>query len=417
MRERTPSAAALALRAQRLPMTAVGMQAVGLKASWLTLVLLIGLQLVSATAEAGAPANMLYPDMFPFVDENAPSSMRTLQDWTLNGSTLEYRSMFANQGDGYFEIRRGPDIDSEFYTLQQRVYIDNDLGANFVDIPIGTAAIPGSAGNPSPNIPPSHNQQSNLMWFEDFTKFSLHEAPVVDGLLTVGAEVASTVKASWRLSNNRGPLPGYSTSAVNGDQSTHQRIAVGWADMYSSGPGQSFDISGVPAGPSYWLRQTVDPTNRLQETDETNNSFEILIDLNNPGEAFMVAGQFVQPGDPVPTEPGDLNEDGQINLTDWIAFQSRAAVDLDGLTPEEALLQGDLDLNGQHGLSDYVMFREAYDLAQGVGAFAALQHAVPEPSALASLIVGVSLVLSRRSGHRRDLWKADRWQPDRWSSG
>ena len=114
---------------------------------------------------------------------------------------------------------------------------------------------------------------------------------------------------------------------------------------------------------------------------------------------------WVQPGDPAPIELGDLNADGQINLADWLAFQDRADVDLTGLTPEEALQQGDLDLNGRHGLSDFVRFREAYDQAQGPGAFAALQYAVPEPSTLASLVPAVALFLSRPRWPRPGRWK------------
>ena len=257
---------------------------------------------------------------------------------------------------------------------------------------------------------PPYDTQSNVIWFENFTKFSLLEAPVVDGVLTVGDEVASNVKSSWRVSGNRGPLPGFSPSTPNyssDDQSLQQRISAGWADLYTAGSsGQFVDISGVTPGSTYWLRQTVDPDNRIQETDETNNSFEILIDLSNPGAAIMFAGQFVQPGDPVPTVPGDLDENGQINIDDWLAFQARATVDLTGLTPAEALLQGDLDLNGKHGLSDFVLFREAFNLAQGSGAFAALQTAVPEPSTLACLAcLGISLALSRRCRPRPSRWK------------
>jgi hypothetical protein len=359
--------------------------------------LLSGLGLFSGVARAGIPLNYLLPDMFPFVDENAPSSMETLQTWSLSGSTLSYRSMFANQGDGYFEIRRGNNIDSARDEMEQWVYPNSDGTGTPLKLSIGSLPVIGSPGNPAPGVPVPYDTQTSLMWFEDFTKFSLLEAPVVNDLLTVGAEVAGTTKASWRLSNNRGPLPGYSTSATNGDQLTHQRIAVGWADMYTGGPGQSFDISAVAPGPLYWLRQTVDPTNRIQETDETNNSFEILIDLNKPGEAILVAGQFVQPGDPVPIAPGDLNEDGMINLADWLAFQARADVDLAGLTPEQALLQGDMDLNGQHGLPDYVLFRDFFEQAQGAGSFAALQTAVPEPGSLACLAcLAVSLLATGR---------------------
>gem|GEM_PF-6771699 len=383
---------------------------------------IMNMGLFTGTVSAGVPGNYLYPDMFPFVKEDAPSNMITLQNWSLSGSTLRFSTMFANQGDGLFEIRRGPDLNdgSGRYQLLQRVYINNDFGAEYDDIPIGTAPIPGSPGNPipDPNNPSGFSTDSNLIWFENFAKFSLLEAPVVNGLLTVGNEVASNTKASWRLSAGRGPLPGFANppNYASPDRSIQQRISVGYADMYTSGSSaQYIDIAGVPAGPNYWLRQTVDPTDRLHETDETNNSFEILIDLNKPGEAIMVAGQFVQPGDPVPIAPGDLNEDGEINLQDWLAFQANAAVDLTGLTPQEALLLGDMDLNGQHSLADFALFRDAYDQAQGAGAFAALQT-VPEPGTLAALAcLAISLALSGRRWLRPDRGKTRTWDNSAYS--
>ena len=70
------------------------------------------------------------------------------------------------------------------YELLQRVYINNDFGAQYIDLSIGTAPIPGTAGTPNPS-------DLNVIWFEGFTKFSLLEAPVVNGHLTVGNEVAA----------------------------------------------------------------------------------------------------------------------------------------------------------------------------------------------------------------------------------
>ena len=234
------------------------------------------LALLPGARPANAQGNYLYPDMFPYVEANAPASFQTLQAWQLTGTTLKYQTMFANQGDGLFEIRRGSPVSATRYELLQRVYINNDFGAQFVDLPIGTAPIPGTAGTPNPS-------DLNVIWFENFTKFSLLEAPIIDGHLTVGNEVAGTLKTSWRLSSNTGPLPGYAQNTpkyVSNDQTLQQRVSVGWADMYSAGTsGQFINIAGVPVGPQYWLRQTVDPNNRIHETDETNNSFEILIDL------------------------------------------------------------------------------------------------------------------------------------------
>ena len=318
----------------------------------------------------------LYPDIFPFVAVDAPSNLQTLQNWQLSGNLLRFDSLFANQGDGLFEIRQGAPAGPDRYELLQRVYRNTDFGPEFTDYGIGTAPTPGSAGTPNPN-------DFNVIWFEDFSRFTLHEAPVVDGNLTVGAEVAGDTKTSWRLSANRGPLPDYPSDTpryTGSDQSIEQRISVGWADLYTAGSrDQYIDITGVTFGPRYWLRQTVDPANRIMETDETNNSFEILIDLNNPGEAITFAGEFVRPGDPAPPIPGDLNLDGEITLADWQHFKSGANTNLSGLSPQEAYLLGDLDSDGEHTISDVVLFRELYDSANGIGAFASAQQ-VPEPS-------------------------------------
>jgi len=51
-------------------------------------------------------------------------------------------------------------------------------------------------------------------------------------------------------------------------------------------------------GPSRAIpKKEVDPLNRIRETDETNNSFEVLIDLssNNSGAIMNNDGSFVQP--------------------------------------------------------------------------------------------------------------------------
>jgi len=374
------------------------------------LLLLACVTLHTGTAKAGEPVNFLFPDMFPFVEENAPSNMQTLQNWSFSGSNIIFNTMFSNQGDGLFEIRRGDDLNdgSNRYELLQRVYIDDDnpnTGLNFQDFSIGSAEIPGSPGNPNPDIP-GRETDSNLIWFENFTKFSLFEAPVVDGVLTVGAEVASNVKSSWRVSGNRGPLPGYSGSTPNyssPDKSQQQRISTGYADLYigaTGAAGQFIDISGVPAGPSYWLRQTVDPNNRIQESDETNNSFEILIDLNNPGEAIMFAGLFVQPGDPAVGVAGDLNSDGKLDLQDWNVYIAGLGTDLSGMSVSEAYFLGDLTGDLANDQADFIAFKTAFEAANGAGSFASMLTNVPEPS---TLLLGALCLAGLAAGRVRSL--------------
>lgn len=342
---------------------------------------------LSPSALAGVDG-LLYPDMVPYLSADAPSNLRSLQDWSLNGNTLLYGTLFSNQGDGLFEIRKGEPISPGRNELLQRVYIGTDFGSEYVDISIGNTPIPGTVGTDNPN-------DTNLIWFEDFTHFSLLTAPVVDGVLTVGEEVVGVTKTSWRLSANTGPLPGYESAPryTSPDQSVQQRISVGWADMYSAGSrGQSMDITGVPIGPLYWLQQTVDPENRIHETDETNNTARVLIDLRNPGQVLMADGQFLQPGDaPLPTD-GDLTLDGVVDLDDWLAFKASAETSLEGLGERHRLVLGDLNLDGRHTLSDAVLFRQYYDAENGAGAFAALQSSIPEPASL--MLVGIGAVVA-----------------------
>jgi len=61
-----------------------------------------------------------------------------------------------------------------------------------------------------------------------------------------------------------------------------QSINVGYSDYYGPLlPNQWVDVTGVPSG-RYRLDIVVDPENRLQESDETNNRLSVLIDLVNP---------------------------------------------------------------------------------------------------------------------------------------
>jgi hypothetical protein len=220
------------------------------------------------------------------------------------------------------------------------------------------------------------------------------------GVVTVGSLAAGTVKTSYRISDtNPIPDPLYANKPryLSSNTGLYQNISVGWGDVYSHGTeGQSISLTGVPFGPQYWLRQIVDPTNVLREKNDTNNSFEILIDLNHPGEATRhLDGSFVRPGDVMPPLPGDLTGNRVIDMLDWIAFKAAATADLAGVDDETALMLGDLNLDRRHSLSDVLLFRQYYDEVNGAGAFSAIQH-VPEPTALLLTGAGIFLYLLRR---------------------
>jgi len=239
--------------------------------------MLVGIPLFTEAARGNSHGNgHLYPDMFPFVDEGG---LTTLENWSISGNTLDLRTIFANQGTGLFEIRRGAAVgsDNNRDRLIQRVYIGTDGGSNFEDIDIGTTPRPTAISGNLPDGRPGGNEApfpsgpidtERLIWFEDFTRFSLLEAiPTGNGGYTVGAEVAGNTKASFALQATS-TLPGTTGSAITSPNNFFQlRISPGFGDLYiANDPGNEIDITGVDRDAGlYWLRQTVDPEDRIRE--------------------------------------------------------------------------------------------------------------------------------------------------------
>ncbi|MEX0611577.1 MAG: lysyl oxidase family protein [Pirellulales bacterium] len=327
----------------------------------------------------------------PWVREDAPY----LVNWDITSGNLRMQTMFANIGDGLLQLRTDlAGTGGATTPLTQRVFSGVDNGPIFQDYFVESAV--------------NFHQDHGHIHFENFSEFQLLEALTdPSGVVTVGNLAANTVKTSYNISDtNPIPDPLYAGKVSYPSPSTSrgffQNISVGWGDVYSHGtPGQSISLVGVPFGPKYWLRQTVDPTNVLREKSETNNSFEILIDLNHPGEAIRhLDSSFVQPGDVAPLPPGDLTGDRLINILDWTAFKAAATADLTGVSDEMALMLGDLNLDGKHSLSDVLLFRQYFDEAQGAGAFAAIQQ-VPEPSTVVLGGAAIILLLARRHVVRR----------------
>jgi hypothetical protein len=93
---------------------------------------------------------------------------------------------------------------------------------------------------------------------------------------------------------------------------------------------------------------------------------------------------------------GDLNRDGDVNLDDFALYMSGLHADLSGLTAEEAQMMGDMNGDLENDFTDFALFRDAYDAANGAGAFARAVQ-VPEPVGAGSVAVGsVGAWLMRR---------------------
>ena len=129
----------------------------------------------------------------------------------------------------------------------------------------------------------------------------------------------------------------------------------------------------------------------------TRSPFEDLyatVTIDDGGTPLMLAANTVYTG----TSPafGDLNGDGNVNAADWTLFKSgQGAVD-GTLTAVAAYRLGDLNGDFDHTLADFDLFADAYDLANGAGAFVAMVQGVPEPSALALVLCGGLALVARR---------------------
>ena len=97
---------------------------------------------------------------------------------------------------------------------------------------------------------------------------------------------------------------------------------------------------------------------------------------------------------------GDFNGDSLFTVADWVVLRSNQLADLTGLTPEDAYLRGDIDGDGKNDNADFVLFKGAFEAANGVGALAAMLASIPEPSTAVLAGAGGLLALGRRRRSR-----------------
>ena len=105
----------------------------------------------------------------------------------------------------------------------------------------------------------------------------------------------------------------------------------------------------------------------------------------------------------LPIFRSDLNDDGAINVNDWLIFSEHHLADFTGLTAAQRAAWGDLNGSGSNDYADFRTFKSDFEAFLGPGTFQAMLDAVsvPEPSAGVLLMVGLGLCgRSRRKQHR-----------------
>jgi hypothetical protein len=93
---------------------------------------------------------------------------------------------------------------------------------------------------------------------------------------------------------------------------------------------------------------------------------------------------------------GDLNGDCMINVSDWSQFRGGQHADLTGLSRSQAYAKGDLNGDFRNNHADFVLFKSAFQSANGAGSFVDMLSVVPEPpSVLVALAVFGCIVVIR----------------------
>ncbi len=94
---------------------------------------------------------------------------------------------------------------------------------------------------------------------------------------------------------------------------------------------------------------------------------------------------------------GDFDLDLDIDVDDYATFIASFLSDLSGLTLFEAYQMGDMNGDRITNIDDVTLFREAFNDANGVGAFEAMLISVPEPASSVLIAIGSALLLLSRS--------------------
>jgi hypothetical protein len=241
--------------------------------------------IIAAPAHAGAPAMPLLPDLIAWENVSRGYMYDGFFDTTTEPGKALYRFSAAipNIGDGPFEVFEvtHPNNTQDVY---QNIY--DSLGGM-------TQTLMGSF----PDADPAFGH----LYLVGLAQYNLREVLPGNG---VGDIVSSRDKTSFGLVDSttyNTSLPGAPQSRVySSAQQNPLGVSVGWLDLYHySLPMQWVDATGLPDG-QYWLEVVIDPYNMVQETDDTNNTTRVLVNLTIPQVQL----------------PGDLNGDGFVGIED-----------------------------------------------------------------------------------------------------
>lgn len=191
---------------------------------------------------------------------------------------LRFTTYTVNIGAGPLELRsrrfdcNGNGDTTDDRTAVQHTYLDA-TGDGIFNPALDTVSTPHIAGCFAFDAKHGH-------WhFGDFEIFRLLD-PHSGRVIALHRKVGFCLVDDFATYPNLPGAPGRPYYARCTQDAT-QGISIGWTDVYSASlPSQWIDVTAVPSG-RYCLSVTVDPADRLLESDNTNNTAARMIRLTN----------------------------------------------------------------------------------------------------------------------------------------
>jgi hypothetical protein len=159
-------------------------------------------------------------------------------------------------------------------------------------------------------------------------------------------------------------------------------------------PAFAGNVAAIDTRP-FWRDVSVSPIDQGYHWNGNGETYYLIGD--SMGDAINV----LNPAPAIYYPMGDLNRDEKLDAGDWLVFIGNSQKDLSGLTAQQAYLQGDLDGDRDNDIDDFSVFRDAYETANGAGAFAAMVAGIPEPGSILLLACGAAALAARRKRRAR----------------
>ncbi|HEX5502751.1 MAG TPA: lysyl oxidase family protein [Thermomicrobiales bacterium] len=222
-----------------------------LRVSVLLLLLLVGPGVGGVSAATG---DELRPNL-----QALPASDIQVQTTSDGRTLLLFSATSKNVGTGPLELV-AKQVIGDKQEVDQRVYLQS---GGYVDYPAGQFV---------------YHPEHNHFHFEQYAYYELQLDSAPGSSLRTGSKTTFCILDSMRIDTRLAGAPKKAVYTTCGNQI--QGMSVGWGDEYVwSLPGQSLDITGLADG-IYDLRVTVDPVNRLVETDDTDNVSQVRLQLS-----------------------------------------------------------------------------------------------------------------------------------------